>query len=171
MDQEVRLGPGGQPVAAGGEQPGGLGVPVLVLQRGDQFGEQRPGVGEQPERLAQRCDGEEGDAAFDAAVAEVVEGLGVLGPFRGGLGGAGQVLEPGRVGQGAGGLGQFGEGGRLGVRPQGPYGSGQIAVLEQSAHVFHGVGHRLDPGGPRAPAATYFPRTGVGFWAGLRSKP
>ncbi len=142
VHEEVRLGPGGQPVAPAGEQRGGLGVPVLVLQRGDQLGEERPGVGEQPERLAQRGDGEEGDAVLDAGVAEVVEGLRFAGPPGGGLRGVGEVLETSGLGQGRCRFGEFGDGEGLRARAQRPYGSGQIPGLEQPADVIHGDSHR-----------------------------
>ncbi|MEJ8641260.1 hypothetical protein WKI68_06785 [Streptomyces sp. MS1.HAVA.3] len=100
-------------------------MPVLVLQGGDQFGEERPGVGEQPESLAQRGDGEEGDAALDAGVAEVVEGLRFAAPLGGGLRGDGEVFEAGGLGQGPCGFGEFGDRRRVGVGPQGPYRPGR----------------------------------------------
>lgn len=151
VDEEVRLGPGGQCGAPAGEQLDDLVVPVLVLQGGDQLGAEGPRVREEPECLAQRSDGEEGYAALDAGVAEVVEGLGFAGPFGGCLGGAYQVLEPGGVGQGPCGFGEFGDRCRLGVRPQGPYRSGKIVLLEEPAYFIHGVGHR--PRSSRTPAA------------------
>ncbi|MFK8908480.1 hypothetical protein [Streptomyces sp. YS-3] len=128
--QQIAVGPLLEAAFVPHQQLGRLGVPVLALVRGHQLAHHVRRAGVAAQHRAQGGYGDEGQAALDAGVAEVVQGAVVVGAGRHRSGGPVEVVEAGRPCGTPDHERHLVRGQVLTGAPQQPYGTGQVLRVE-----------------------------------------